>query len=219
MKLLVCNIVFKALIWPCHSTEWGLRKGSMSFWRECSLTVIQVLLCIVWVNVRGERECWELSHRLWDCVQGSRDAVSVQSCTHADGCTRTLSSGQDTTNGPKSRTLKYLKMLLGPGWLPNIPWWSGSQSEVRLTLRQSFVLWIILMWVIQCVILSVYHGASIRVWCVFTFSEGGPNPEFNIALAQLLEQCRNKNLPKATVEGAIKGAVRKNLKLPFKHCC
>lgn len=39
-------------------------------------------------------------------------------------------------------------------------------------------------------------------------SEGGPNPEFNVALAQLLEQCRNKNLPKATVEGAIKGAVR-----------
>ncbi|XP_073684637.1 translational activator of cytochrome c oxidase 1 [Garra rufa] len=36
--------------------------------------------------------------------------------------------------------------------------------------------------------------------------EGGANPEFNIALAQLLEQCRNKNLPKATIEGAIKGA-------------
>ncbi|XP_043109097.1 translational activator of cytochrome c oxidase 1 [Puntigrus tetrazona] len=35
--------------------------------------------------------------------------------------------------------------------------------------------------------------------------EGGPNPEFNIALAQLLEQCRNRNLPKATIEGAIKG--------------
>lgn len=39
--------------------------------------------------------------------------------------------------------------------------------------------------------------------------EGGPNPEFNVALAQLLEQCRNKNLPKATVEGAIKGAKSK----------
>lgn len=44
----------------------------------------------------------------------------------------------------------------------------------------------------------------------FMFSEGGPNPEFNVTLAQLLEQCRNKNLPKATLEGAIKGAVRKN---------
>lgn len=39
--------------------------------------------------------------------------------------------------------------------------------------------------------------------------EGGPNPEFNVALAQLLEQCRNKNLPKATIEGAIKGAKSK----------
>ncbi|XP_062859943.1 translational activator of cytochrome c oxidase 1 [Trichomycterus rosablanca] len=36
--------------------------------------------------------------------------------------------------------------------------------------------------------------------------EGGSNPEYNISLAQLVEQCRNKNLPKATVEAAIKGA-------------
>lgn len=40
------------------------------------------------------------------------------------------------------------------------------------------------------------------------FSEGGSNPEFNINLAQILEQCRNKNLPKASIEGALKGAVR-----------
>ncbi|KAG1960412.1 translational activator of cytochrome c oxidase 1 [Pimephales promelas] len=39
--------------------------------------------------------------------------------------------------------------------------------------------------------------------------DGGPKPEFNVALAQLLEQCRNKNLPKATIEGAIKGAKSK----------
>ncbi|KAK7134408.1 hypothetical protein R3I93_017731 [Phoxinus phoxinus] len=39
--------------------------------------------------------------------------------------------------------------------------------------------------------------------------EGGPNPEFNVALAQLIEQCRNKNLPKATIEGAIKGSKSK----------
>ncbi|XP_036429124.1 translational activator of cytochrome c oxidase 1 isoform X2 [Colossoma macropomum] len=36
--------------------------------------------------------------------------------------------------------------------------------------------------------------------------EGGSNPEFNITLAQLIEQCRNKNLPKSTIEAAIKGA-------------
>ncbi|XP_053367794.1 translational activator of cytochrome c oxidase 1 [Clarias gariepinus] len=36
--------------------------------------------------------------------------------------------------------------------------------------------------------------------------EGGANPEFNITLAQLIEQCRNKSLPKATIEAAIKGA-------------
>ncbi|XP_060795496.1 translational activator of cytochrome c oxidase 1 [Neoarius graeffei] len=36
--------------------------------------------------------------------------------------------------------------------------------------------------------------------------EGGPNPEYNVTLAQLIEQCRNKNLPKTTIEAAIKGA-------------
>lgn len=36
--------------------------------------------------------------------------------------------------------------------------------------------------------------------------EGGPNPEFNVTLAQLIEQCRSKSLPKATIEAAIKGA-------------
>ncbi|XP_066521629.1 translational activator of cytochrome c oxidase 1 [Hoplias malabaricus] len=36
--------------------------------------------------------------------------------------------------------------------------------------------------------------------------EGGPNPEFNVALAQLIEQCKSKSLPKATIDAAIKGA-------------
>lgn len=36
--------------------------------------------------------------------------------------------------------------------------------------------------------------------------EGGPNPELNLNLAHLLEQCRNKNMPKAAVEAAIKSA-------------
>ncbi|KAJ0015951.1 hypothetical protein NQD34_014241 [Periophthalmus magnuspinnatus] len=36
--------------------------------------------------------------------------------------------------------------------------------------------------------------------------EGGPNPELNLNLAHLLEQCRNKNMPKASVEAAIKSA-------------
>ncbi|XP_068439604.1 translational activator of cytochrome c oxidase 1 [Clinocottus analis] len=36
--------------------------------------------------------------------------------------------------------------------------------------------------------------------------EGGSNPDMNLNLAQLLEQCRSKNMPKATVEAAIKSA-------------
>ncbi|KAG7227868.1 hypothetical protein INR49_013662 [Caranx melampygus] len=36
--------------------------------------------------------------------------------------------------------------------------------------------------------------------------EGGPNPELNVNLAHILEQCRSKNMPKASIEAAIKSA-------------
>ncbi|XP_035256490.1 translational activator of cytochrome c oxidase 1 [Anguilla anguilla] len=36
--------------------------------------------------------------------------------------------------------------------------------------------------------------------------EGGPNPNFNVQLANLIEQCRGKNMPKASIDAAIKGA-------------
>ncbi|XP_054623051.1 translational activator of cytochrome c oxidase 1 isoform X2 [Dunckerocampus dactyliophorus] len=36
--------------------------------------------------------------------------------------------------------------------------------------------------------------------------EGGPNPDMNVNLANILEQCRNKNIPKASIEAAIKNA-------------
>lgn len=38
--------------------------------------------------------------------------------------------------------------------------------------------------------------------------EGGPNPDMNINLAHVLEQCRSKNMPKAAVEAAIKSAAK-----------
>lgn len=36
--------------------------------------------------------------------------------------------------------------------------------------------------------------------------EGGSNPDLNLNLAQILEQCRSKNMPKASVDAAIKSA-------------
>lgn len=36
--------------------------------------------------------------------------------------------------------------------------------------------------------------------------EGGSNPDTNINLAQILEQCRSKNMPKASIEAAMKSA-------------
>ncbi|KAJ8245917.1 hypothetical protein GJAV_G00261680 [Gymnothorax javanicus] len=36
--------------------------------------------------------------------------------------------------------------------------------------------------------------------------EGGPNPNLNVQLANLIEQCRSKNMPKASIESAISGA-------------
>lgn len=45
-------------------------------------------------------------------------------------------------------------------------------------------------------------GMMIRI----AVKEGGPNPDLNINLANILEQCRGKNMPKASIEAAIKGA-------------
>ncbi|NXT88349.1 TACO1 oxidase, partial [Anhinga rufa] len=36
--------------------------------------------------------------------------------------------------------------------------------------------------------------------------EGGPDPALNIQLANVVEQCRAKNMPKASIEAAIHGA-------------
>ncbi|KAM4624634.1 translational activator of cytochrome c oxidase 1 isoform 1-T2 [Polymixia lowei] len=45
-------------------------------------------------------------------------------------------------------------------------------------------------------------GMMIRI----AVKEGGPNPDFNIALSNILEQCRTNNMPKASIEAAIKSA-------------
>ncbi|KAF1444577.1 Translational activator of cytochrome c oxidase 1, partial [Pygoscelis papua] len=37
--------------------------------------------------------------------------------------------------------------------------------------------------------------------------EGGPDPALNAQLANVVEQCRAKNMPKASIEAAIHGAV------------
>uniref|UniRef100_A0A8D0HRP2 Translational activator of cytochrome c oxidase I n=1 Tax=Sphenodon punctatus TaxID=8508 RepID=A0A8D0HRP2_SPHPU len=38
-----------------------------------------------------------------------------------------------------------------------------------------------------------------------TVREGGPNPDLNRHLANVIEQCRSKNMPKASIEAAISG--------------
>lgn len=53
---------------------------------------------------------------------------------------------------------------------------------------------------------------------VFLLAEGGSNPEFNVALAQVIEQCRNKSVPKATIDQAIKGAVSLLSEFSSQHC-
>ncbi|XP_075785221.1 translational activator of cytochrome c oxidase 1 [Pelodiscus sinensis] len=39
----------------------------------------------------------------------------------------------------------------------------------------------------------------------FAVREGGPNPDLNTNLANIIEQCRSKSMPKASIEAAIKG--------------
>lgn len=41
----------------------------------------------------------------------------------------------------------------------------------------------------------------------FPSAEGGSNPDMNLNLAHILEQCRGKNMPKASIEAAIKSVV------------
>ncbi|XP_041098037.1 translational activator of cytochrome c oxidase 1-like, partial [Polyodon spathula] len=37
--------------------------------------------------------------------------------------------------------------------------------------------------------------------------EGGENPDFHTQLGNVIEQCRGVNMPKASIEAAVKGAV------------
>ncbi|XP_029934567.1 translational activator of cytochrome c oxidase 1 [Myripristis murdjan] len=46
------------------------------------------------------------------------------------------------------------------------------------------------------------YGMMIRI----AVKEGGSNPDLNLSLAHILEQCRSKNMPKASIDAAIKGA-------------
>nr|XP_057917937.1 translational activator of cytochrome c oxidase 1 [Doryrhamphus excisus] len=50
--------------------------------------------------------------------------------------------------------------------------------------------------------LIMKFGLMIKV----AVKEGGANPDMNVNLANILEQCRNKNIPKASIEAAIKNA-------------
>ncbi|KAG9267289.1 translational activator of cytochrome c oxidase 1 [Astyanax mexicanus] len=47
--------------------------------------------------------------------------------------------------------------------------------------------------------------------------EGGPKPEFNVALAQLIEQCRSKSIPKSTIDNAIKGGEKSKTAAQFLY--
>ncbi|XP_072417152.1 translational activator of cytochrome c oxidase 1-like [Chiloscyllium punctatum] len=51
--------------------------------------------------------------------------------------------------------------------------------------------------------------AKFAIMLRFAVREGGPDPEFNTQLANIIEQCRARNMPKASIEAAIKGAKSK----------
>ncbi|XP_078079848.1 translational activator of cytochrome c oxidase 1 [Mustelus asterias] len=51
--------------------------------------------------------------------------------------------------------------------------------------------------------------AKLSILLRFAVREGGSNPEFNTQLANVIEQCRAKNMPKVSIEAAVKGAKSK----------
>ncbi|KAM8945796.1 translational activator of cytochrome c oxidase 1 [Pelodytes ibericus] len=52
--------------------------------------------------------------------------------------------------------------------------------------------------------------AKLAVMIKVAVKEGGPNPELNVNLSQLIEQCRQRNMPKSSIDVAIKGADKAN---------
>ncbi|XP_068932350.1 translational activator of cytochrome c oxidase 1 [Petaurus breviceps papuanus] len=50
----------------------------------------------------------------------------------------------------------------------------------------------------------------------FSVKEGGPNPELNSNLANLLKLCRSKNMPKSTIEAALKSEKNKDVYLLYE---
>ncbi|XP_038610327.1 translational activator of cytochrome c oxidase 1 [Tachyglossus aculeatus] len=50
----------------------------------------------------------------------------------------------------------------------------------------------------------------------YAVKEGGPKPEFNPSLANLLEICRSKNMPKSTIETALKNVKDKDTYLLYE---
>ncbi|XP_067869229.1 translational activator of cytochrome c oxidase 1-like isoform X2 [Heterodontus francisci] len=51
--------------------------------------------------------------------------------------------------------------------------------------------------------------AKLSIMIRLAVRDGGSNPEFNTQLANIVEQCRAKNMPKVSIEAAIKGAKSK----------
>ncbi|XP_028825684.1 translational activator of cytochrome c oxidase 1 [Denticeps clupeoides] len=59
--------------------------------------------------------------------------------------------------------------------------------------------------------------AKLTMMIRIAVKEGGPNPDFNLNLAHLIEQCRSKSFPKATIEAAIKGAEKSKAAAQFVY--
>jgi len=49
-----------------------------------------------------------------------------------------------------------------------------------------------------------------------SISEGGPNPEHNSSLANILEVCRSKHMPKSTIEASLKMGKTKDVYLLYE---
>lgn len=95
----------------------------------------------------------------------------------------------DSVLPPVWRTLPVRTLLLGAASCAGHNKWSkvknikGPKDEARGKVFQKFAM-------------------MIRI----AVKEGGSNPDLNLNLAQILEQCRSKNMPKASVDAAIKNA-------------
>lgn len=93
-----------------------------------------------------------------------------------------------------------VKHVKGPRDVARAKMFAKFSIMIRIAVKGTFEEFLI--WIFTTLFLV---GAKFHFW--LSSAEGGPNPDLNLNLAHVVEQCRSKNMPKASIDAVIKSAV------------